>query len=115
MECLFVRETGVDELDNSLPLKKIMVVLATIREARDRVVGWAFRDAIELLVSGNSPTEGWSFGVASVIIETLSNDDDDGSENITTKMSLGPFKLYRVYLELLDSLNVADVSWSWIF
>ena len=47
-----------------------------------------------------------------MIIETLSNDDDDGSENITTKMSLGPFKLYRVYLELLDSLNVADVSWS---
>ena len=47
-----------------------------------------------------------------MIIGTLSNDDDDGSENITKKMSLGPFKLYGVYLELLDSLNVAEFSWS---
>ena len=88
--------------------------IATTREAQDRVVSWTFRDAIELSVSVHSPTEGWSFGVASVIIGTLSNDDDDGSENITKKMSLGPFKLYRVYLEPLNSLIVAGFSWSWI-
>ena len=47
-----------------------------------------------------------------MIIGTLSSDDDDGRENITKKMSVDPFKLYRVYLELLDSLNIADFSWS---
>ena len=90
--------------------------IATTREAQDRVVSWTFRDAIDLSVSGHSPTEGWSFGMASVIIGTGSNDDDDGSKKkITKKESLCPFKLYRVYFELLDSLNVADFSWSWIF
>ena len=43
---------------------------------------------------------------------TLRNDDDDGSENITKKMNLRPFKLYRVYLEALNSSNVGDFSWS---
>ena len=38
--------------------------------------------------------------------------DDDGSENITKKMNLRPFKLYRVYLEPLNSSNVGDFSWS---
>ena len=47
-------------------------------------------------------------------IGTLSNYDDDGSENITKKMNLRPFKLYRVYLEPLNSSNVGDFSWSWI-
>ena len=47
-------------------------------------------------------------------IGTLSNDDDDGIENITKKMNLRPFKLYRVYLEPLNSSNVGDFSWSWI-
>ena len=37
---------------------------------------------------------------------TLSNYDDDGSENITKKKNLRPFKLYRVYLEALNSSNV---------
>ena len=45
---------------------------------------------------------------------TLSNYDDDGSENITKKMNLRPFKLYRVYLEVLNSSNVGDFSWSLI-
>ena len=44
---------------------------ATTREVRDRVVSWTFRDAIELSVSGHSPTEGQSFGVASVIMLNL--------------------------------------------
>ena len=45
----------------------------------------------------------------------LSNNNDDGSENITKKMSLLPFKLYRVYLEPLNSSNVGNFSWRWIF
>ena len=44
-------------------------------------------------------------------IGTLSNDDDDGIENITKKMNLRPFKLYRVYLHALNSSNVGDFSW----
>ena len=47
-------------------------------------------------------------------IGSLSNNDDDGSENITKKMNLRPFKGYRVYLEPLNSSNVSDFSWSWI-
>ena len=45
---------------------------------------------------------------------TLSNYDDDSIENITKKVNLRPFKLYRVYLEPLNSLNVGEFSWSWI-
>ena len=47
-------------------------------------------------------------------IGTLSNFDDDGSENMTKKMNLHPFKLDRVDLEQLNSSNVGDFSWSWI-
>ena len=47
-----------------------------------------------------------------VILGTLSNNDDDGSENMTKNMNLRPFKLYRVYLEPLNWLNVGDFSWS---
>ena len=32
----------------------------------------------------------------SLLLGTLSNDDDDGSENITNLFNLRPFKLYRV-------------------
>ena len=42
----------------------------------------------------------------------LPNNDEDGSENITKKMNLRPFKLYRVYLEPLYSSDVGDFSWS---
>ena len=47
-----------------------------------------------------------------MMIGTASNEDDDGSENITKKMNLRRFKLYRVYLEQLNSSNVGDFSWS---
>ena len=50
----------------------------------------------------------WHIGIK----ETLSN--DDGSENITKKMNLRPFKFYRVYLEPLNSTNVGEFSWWWI-
>ena len=42
----------------------------------------------------------------------LSNDDDDGSENVAKKLNLPHFKCYRVYLELLNLSNVGDFSWS---
>ena len=45
---------------------------------------------------------------------TLSNDDDDGSENVTDKMNLRSFKLNRVYLVPLSMSNAGDFSWSWI-
>ena len=47
------------------------------------------------------------------IIGTLSN-YDDGRANITKTMNMRPFKLFRVYLEPLNSSNVAEFSWSWI-
>ena len=43
---------------------------------------------------------------------SLGNNDDDDSENITKKIILRPFKLYRVYLEPLNLANVGDFSWS---
>ena len=45
-----------------------------------------------------------------MMIGTLS--DDDGSENITKKMNLRRFKLYRVYLEPFNSSNAGDFSLS---
>ena len=47
-----------------------------------------------------------------MMMGTASKDDDYGSENITKKMNLRPFKLYRVHLEPLNSSNVGDFSWS---
>ena len=41
-----------------------------------------------------------------------SNNDDDGSKNITKKRNLGPFKLYRVYLKPHNSSIVGEFSWS---
>ena len=48
------------------------------------------------------------------ILGTLSNDDDDGSENVAKKMNLRSFKLNRVYLDPLNMSNAGDFSWSWI-
>ena len=46
---------------------------------------------------------------------SLTNKDDDGSENIAKKIiDLRPFKLFRAYLEQLNLSNVGDFSWSWI-
>ena len=46
------------------------------------------------------------------LIGTLSNDDDDGSENVSKKMKLLSFKLNRVYLDPLNMSNAGDFSWS---
>ena len=45
---------------------------------------------------------------------TLSKDDDDGSENVGTKMKLRSFKLNRVYSDPLNMPNAGagDFSWS---
>ena len=47
--------------------------------------------------------ERWSLG-------TLSNDDDNGSENVAKEMNLRSFKLNRVYLESLNMSNAGDLS-----
>ena len=52
--------------------------------------------------------------LSATIIGTLSNDEDDGSENVPKKMNLLSFKLNRVYLDPLNMSNAGDFSWSWI-
>ena len=42
---------------------------------------------------------------------TLSEDNDDNSENVYEKINLRSFKLNRVYLDPLDMSNAGDVSW----
>ena len=54
------------------------------------------------------------FGDLVAPLETLSKDDDDGSENISKKVNLRSFKLNRVYLAPLNTSNAGDFSWSWI-
>ena len=66
------------------------------------------------MVHGSNPN--WNRCITCTLVAcrvgTLNNYDDDGSENITEKMNLPPFKLYRVYLELLNSSNLGYFSWS---
>ena len=54
----------------------------------------------------------WMSGVDIILIGTLSNHDDDGSENVPKKMNLRSFKLNRVYLDPLNMSNAGDFSWS---
>ena len=54
----------------------------------------------------------WKMTVRVMIIGTLSNDDDDGSENVAKKTNLRSFKLNLVYLDPLNMSNVGDFSWS---
>ena len=45
------------------------------------------------------------------MLGTLSEDDDDGSENVGKKMNVRSFKLSRVYLDPLNMLiNVRDLN-----
>ena len=53
---------------------------------------------------------GWS--VSYLKNRELSNDYDDGSENVAKNLHLPRFKCYRVYLELLNLSNVGDFAWS---
>ena len=51
--------------------------------------------------------------LSATIIWTLSNDEDDDSENVPKKMNLRHFlKLNRVYLDPLNMSNTGDFSWS---
>ena len=52
------------------------------------------------------------FGDLVAPLETLSKDDDDGSENISKKVNLRSFKLNRVYLDPLNTSYAGDFSWS---
>ena len=54
----------------------------------------------------------WKMTVRVMIIGTLSNDDDDGSENVAKKTNLRSFKLNRVCLDPLNMSNAGDFSWS---
>ena len=47
-----------------------------------------------------------------MLLGTLSNDDDEGSENVAKKLNLCSFKLTRVYLDPLNMSNAGDFSWS---
>ena len=49
-----------------------------------------------------------------MLLGTLSNDDDDGSENVAKKLNLCSFKLTHVYLDPLNMSNAGDFSRSWI-
>ena len=56
----------------------------------------------------------WKMTVRVMIIGTLSNDDDDGSENVAKKTNLRSFKLNLVYLDPLNMSNVGDFTWKCI-
>ena len=49
--------------------------------------------------------------LSATIIWTLSNDEDDGNENVPKKMNLCSLKLNRVYLDPLNMSNTGDFSW----
>ena len=52
------------------------------------------------------------FGDLVAPLGTLSEDDDDGSENSGKKVNLRSFKLNRAYLAPLNTSNAGDISWS---
>ena len=47
-----------------------------------------------------------------ILVRELSNDEDDGSENVAKKMNLRSFKLNLVYLVSLNLSNGGYVCWS---
>ena len=49
-----------------------------------------------------------------IVIGTLSNHNDNGSENVAKKMNLCSLKLSHVYLDPLNMSNAGDFSWTWI-
>ena len=54
----------------------------------------------------------WGYVVVASFLGTLSNNDDDGSENVAKKMNLRSYKVNRVYLNPLNMSNAGDFSWS---
>ena len=49
-----------------------------------------------------------------MLLGTLSNENDNGSENVAKKMNLCSFKLSQVYKDPLNMPSAGDFSWSWI-
>ena len=47
-------------------------------------------------------------------VGNLSNNDDDGYENVTWKVNSHRFKIYHAYSISFNSSNVGDYFWSWI-
>ena len=47
-----------------------------------------------------------------MLVGTLSNDNDDDSENVGKKVNLRSFKLNRVFLDPLNMSNAGDFAWS---
>ena len=47
-----------------------------------------------------------------MILGTLSNDNDDGSENVGKQMNLRSFERNRVYFDPLNMSSAGDFSWS---
>ena len=53
-------------------------------------------------------------GQLCLLIGNLSNNDGDGYENVTLKLNLRCFKIYRAYSNSFNSWNVGKFFWSWI-
>ena len=51
-------------------------------------------------------------GCIHISIGSLSNYDDDGSENVAQKRNFSSFKLNRVYLDPLNMSSTDDFFWS---
>ena len=47
-----------------------------------------------------------------MLVGTLSNDNDDDSENVGKKMNLRSFKLNRVFLDPPNMSNAGDFDWT---
>ena len=79
----------------------------TSQELDFRLITTSKNNLSELHISLPTPLDSFSDPVG-----TLSNDDDDGSENVVKKMNLRSLKLNRVYLDPLIMSNAGDFSWS---
>ena len=57
----------------------------------------------------------WVFrGRLSSLIGSFSNDDGDGSKNVTFKMNSRVFTVLNVYSNSLKMSNVGEFLWSWL-
>ena len=54
------------------------------------------------------PSASLDLKVPNVLLGTLSNDDDDGNENVAKKGNLRSFKLNHVYLDPLNMSNAGE-------
>ena len=107
---VYVRQT-IDPFGNTIQRLVFMYFHQTLVHAR-MPAGLYSTKSVRILLLLSKGQLGATRLADYLTIGTLSNDDDDGIKNITKNMNLRPFKLYRVYLEPLNSSNVGDFSWS---